>query len=67
MKQTDKLRWGIVSTGRIAHTMSTALEQAPSSELWAVSSRSLESAQAFAEKFGISHARRDTCRQVVIP
>jgi predicted dehydrogenase len=49
-----KLRWGIISTGKIARTFARALAVSESGELTAVASRTAESAAAFAAEFGIS-------------
>ncbi len=51
-----KLRWGIISTGNIARTLARAIQSAPSHELVAVASRSLEPAQTFAREHGASRA-----------
>jgi len=51
-----KLRWGIVSTGTIARTLAEALSKVENAELMAVGSRTLESARAFAERFGVQNA-----------
>ncbi len=53
MRQT--IRWGIVGTGNIAKTFARGLSVLPDAELVAVGSRSQESADAFAEKYGIPH------------
>ena len=45
-------RWGILATGRIAHTFAADLALVPGAELVAVGSRRLESAQAFAARHG---------------
>ena len=50
------IRWGFVGTGSIANAMADALQSAPSATLAAVSSRSLASAQEFADKFGAARA-----------
>ncbi|QDV07239.1 Glucose--fructose oxidoreductase precursor [Planctomycetes bacterium Poly30] len=50
------LRWGIVGTGQIASSMASSIKAAQSADLAAVSSRRLESAQAFAERYGTAHA-----------
>ncbi|HSM25660.1 MAG TPA: Gfo/Idh/MocA family oxidoreductase, partial [Anaerolineaceae bacterium] len=47
---TKKFRWGIVGTGYIAKTFATALSYIPDAEAYAVGSRTLESAQAFAKE-----------------
>ncbi len=48
----DRVRWGIVATGKIARTFAADLAIAPGAELAAVGSRRLESARAFADEFG---------------
>ena len=53
---TDKIRWGIVSTGRIAHQFAQDFDFVDNSELWAVSSRSQESADRFAAQYKIPRA-----------
>lgn len=50
------LRWGIASTGGIAHRMATALRTLPDAVTVAVGSRSQESADRFAAEFDIAHA-----------
>jgi predicted dehydrogenase len=50
------LRWGIVGTGGIAHSMAPRIQQADNAELFAVSSRKMATAQEFAESFGMNHA-----------
>lgn len=47
-----KIRWGVLSTGIIAHKFAKALQATADAELYAVSSRSREKADAFAEKYG---------------
>jgi predicted dehydrogenase len=56
MKNQNNLRWGIISTGIIAHKMAAAIGQASGSEVWGVASRNLESAQLFAKEYGIQNA-----------
>lgn len=51
----DKIRWGILSTGSIAHSFATALTFVPGAELVAVGSRTLDSAQEFANRFHVPH------------
>ena len=50
MAQTT--RWGILATGKIAHSFATDLALVPDAELVAVGSRRLEAAQAFADEHG---------------
>ncbi|GAA1165092.1 Gfo/Idh/MocA family oxidoreductase [Nocardioides aquiterrae] len=45
-------RWGILATGKIAHTFAEDLALVPDAELVAVGSRRAESAAAFAERHG---------------
>ena len=51
------LRWGVVATGRIAHRVTRDLACLEDAELYAVSSRSRGSAQAFADEhdFAVSY------------
>jgi predicted dehydrogenase len=53
---TKTLRWGFVGTGRIANSMVGAVTLAPGAELVAVSSRRMETANAFANQHAISLA-----------
>ena len=46
-----KTRWGILATGRIAHTFAGALEASETATLTAVGSRTAASAQAFADRW----------------
>lgn len=48
----EKIRWGVLSTGKIAHKFAQALQATADSELYAVSSRSEEKAEAFAAQYG---------------
>jgi predicted dehydrogenase len=49
---TDVVRWGILSTGRIAKVFATALKDTPGAVLAGVGSRALADAQAVANEFG---------------
>ncbi|WP_282702218.1 Gfo/Idh/MocA family oxidoreductase [Streptomyces sp. CC219B] len=51
-----KVRWGILATGGIAAAFTADLVDLPDAEVVAVASRSQESADAFAERFGIGRA-----------
>jgi predicted dehydrogenase len=53
---TDTIRWGILATGKIAHTFARDLALTPGAELMAVGSRRPEAAQAFAEQYGAGSA-----------
>ncbi len=50
------LRWGIAATGSIAASMCEALRTLPGADIAAVGSRSQESADQFAQRFGIPRA-----------
>lgn len=52
----DKIRWGILSTGRIAHRFAEAIKAMEDAELVAVGSRTMDKAQAFAAEYSIPHA-----------
>jgi predicted dehydrogenase len=49
------IRWGILSTARIAAAFCEALQMVPDAELVAVGSRTLEAAAAFGQRFDIPH------------
>ena len=49
----EKIRWGILGTGRIAAKFAEGLAVLPDAELVAVGSRSQDTADAFAERFSI--------------
>jgi predicted dehydrogenase len=55
----ETVRWGILATGGIAAAFAGDLVDLPDAELVAVGSRSQESADAFAERFGIARAYGD--------
>ena len=48
-----KIRWGILGTGKVTHSFAEGLRSTPGAELVAVGSRTVETASAFAAKFGI--------------
>ncbi|HEX2362267.1 MAG TPA: Gfo/Idh/MocA family oxidoreductase [Jiangellaceae bacterium] len=52
----DQIQWGIVSTGSIARTMASELSLVDDARLTAVSSRSAQQAQTFADEFGVERA-----------
>lgn len=52
---TDKIRWGILGTGVIAGKFAEGLQALPDAVIAAVGSRSIESADAFGDRFAISH------------
>jgi predicted dehydrogenase len=51
----EPLRWGIIGTGSIAATLTADLELTDSGRVVAVGSRHQESADRFADQFGIPH------------
>ncbi|MEV6838635.1 Gfo/Idh/MocA family oxidoreductase [Streptomyces sp. NPDC051133] len=53
------VRWGILATGGIAAAFAADLVDLPDAEITAVASRSRESAEAFAERFGVERAYGD--------
>ncbi len=55
-ESTPALRWGIVGTGSIANSMARMMAIAGDTELAAVSSRRMESAEAFASTHGVPQA-----------
>ena len=57
MENTEaKVRWGILSTGRITHPFVQDFAFVPNGEVVAVASRSQQSADAFAAQYGIPRA-----------
>jgi predicted dehydrogenase len=53
---SDKvIRWGILGTGKIAHTFAQALAALPDAQLVAVASRSSATANQFGAEFNIAH------------
>jgi predicted dehydrogenase len=55
----QSVRWGILATGGIAAAFAADLVDLPDAEIAAVASRSRESAEGFAERFGIGRAYGD--------
>ena len=52
----NKIRWGILGTGMVARDVANDFALVKQAELLAVGSRSQETAQAFADEYGISRA-----------
>lgn len=52
----DKIRWGIIGTGNMAHQFARGLRVLPDAELVAVGSRSEPRAMKFAKEFEVAHA-----------
>lgn len=60
MSTPQKFRWGIMATGRISKQFAQDLKNhVPDAVLTAVGSRSKESADAFADQYGIPHRHTD--------
>src|SRR5512138_386492 len=51
----DKLRWGIISTGKIAVQFAEGLKQVKDASLVAVGSRTQDAADEFGARFSIPH------------
>jgi predicted dehydrogenase len=51
---TDKVRWGILGTGKIAHQFAIALQQTPGAVLAGVASREAATAAHFARQYGVA-------------
>lgn len=49
-------RWGILSTGNMANSMAAAMEHVPDAQLIAVASRTQNTADKFAKRWGCEHA-----------
>lgn len=56
MKETSRLQWGLMSTARISSDVIPGLQRSDKNQLDAVASRSLATAEEFAEKNGIPRA-----------
>ncbi len=52
----ETIRWGLLSTSHIAHAFAEDLGRTEGAELAAVGSRSLQSAQRFADQYGVARA-----------
>lgn len=52
----DKIRWGIVGPGKIAHSFAQDLKLVEGGELTAVASRSLDRAKEFADEYGAAYS-----------
>lgn len=52
---SDTIHWGIIGTGSIAHQFARGLAVLDDARLVAVASRTKESADKFAEEFGVTH------------
>lgn len=51
----NKIRFGIVGPGNIAHRFANAIKNVPNAELTAVASRSMDNANRFADEFNIPY------------
>ena len=52
----EKIKWGIISTGRITHQFASDISNVSNAELSAVASRTLSPAKTFAKQYSISKA-----------
>lgn len=52
---SDTIRWGILGTGNIAKKFAGGLSVLPDAQLAAVGSRAMDTANAFADQFGVPH------------
>lgn len=52
----DKIRWGIIGPGKIAHSFTKDLKLVPNGILSAVASRDIEKAEQFAKEYNAKHA-----------
>ncbi|MBQ4310593.1 MAG: Gfo/Idh/MocA family oxidoreductase, partial [Oscillospiraceae bacterium] len=52
----DKIRWGIIGTGKIANTFAQGLCNVEDAVLEAVASRDIQKANLFADKYGFEKA-----------
>lgn len=67
MNQDNRVRWGILSTGRITHQFVQDFAWVANGEVAAVASRSQESADRFAAQYGIGTAYDDYRRMLDDP
>lgn len=58
-ERPDRIRWGILGTGRMAEAFARCLKEVEDAELVAVGSRTSESAAAFAARHAARHAHAD--------
>jgi predicted dehydrogenase len=56
---SKKIKWGVLGTSPISKTVSEAIQQSPDSIVYAVGSRHMSSAEAFAAQFKISKCYDD--------
>ncbi|MFK8013983.1 MAG: Gfo/Idh/MocA family protein [Gammaproteobacteria bacterium] len=63
----NRVRWGIVGPGRIAHTFATDMAYVDNATLQAVTSRSPDTAQAFAARYHIESAYSDYAAMLADP
>lgn len=55
MSAQEKIRWGVLGAGRIAHTFCQDIIHSKHAELKAVAARSIHSARAFASSYNVAH------------
>jgi predicted dehydrogenase len=63
-QSVQTIRWGIVGTGGIANSMARMIKLADASEIGAVSSRRMETAQEFADEHSVANAY-DSWQQMI--
>ncbi len=56
---TEKIRWGVISPGKIAHIFAQGVETIPDAEIVAAASSSKKRAKAFAKEYGVAKAYDD--------
>lgn len=65
--QERKIKWGIMSTGKIAHTFAKTVQYVETAELYAVSSRKQETADAFARQYGFEKSYGSAAEMLADP
>ncbi len=53
---TEKIRWGVISPGKIAHAFAKGVKTIPDAEIVAAASSSKKRAKAFAKEYGVANA-----------
>lgn len=51
---TNKIRWGIIGPGKVAHKFATDIRKVPNAGLFAVASRNMDKARSFASQYHIA-------------
>lgn len=50
----NRVRWGIIAPGKVAHKFAADIQKVPNAELYAVASRSMDNAGAFAAQYHVA-------------